>query len=225
VNETPLTSDNFATASVFYSTAKEAVNSSVRFINQNEFEWPFNHARSEQTLTPGTIRYSYPISAKSVDFESFRIRRDNTLGNETSSLKKMMYEEYLQNFLDDEYNTTDTSIRSIPRHVFQTPDQNFGVYPAPDKAYKLIFEYYNLPIDLVLSTDIPSIPQDFRHVIVDGAMYYVYFFRGDIETADRLFQKFDQGIKNMRTIYINRYDYIRDTRVIQSDYPNVLRTN
>lgn len=225
VNETPLDDSNFADSSGFYLTAKEAVNSSIRFINQHEFEWPFNHARSEQTLTPGIIRYAYPIDAKTVDFETFRIRRNNTLGNETVSLRKMDYEEYLEKYIDDEYNTTDTSIRKIPERVFQTTDLNFGIHPAPDKAYKLIFEYYSLPVDLALSTDIPSIPQSFRHIIVDGAMYYVYFFRGDIETADRLWQKFQDGIKNMRTLYINRYDKIRDTRIPERTYPYTIRVS
>lgn len=225
VNETPLTSSNFANAGEFYSTAKEAINSSIRYINQHEFEWPFNHIRSEQVLTPGIIRYSYPVATKTVDFETFRIRRDNTLGNETSSLRKITYEEYLEYFLDDEYNTADTSIRTLPTRVFQTPDFNFGVWPAPDKAYTLIFEYYTLPVDLILYTDIPAIPQDFRHIVVDGAMYYIYFFRGDIETADRLFKKFEDGIKHMRTLYINRYDYIRDTRVAHGQYPYVIRTS
>jgi hypothetical protein len=76
---------------------------------------------------------------------------------------------------------------------------------------------------LALSTDVPSIPADFKHVIVDGAMYYVYFFRGDIETADRVYQKFQDGIKNMRTLYINRYDKIRDGRIPERSYPYTLR--
>lgn len=224
VNETPLTAANFDDAGGFYSTAKEAVNTAVRHINQHEFEWPFNHVTGEQTLTPGIIRYTYPLDAKTVDFESFRIQRNTTFGNETINLKKMDYEEYLQNYVDDEYNTADTSIREVPKRVFQAQDLNFGVYPAPDQAYKLLFEYYSLPVDLVLSTDIPSIPMSFRHIIVDGAMYFAYFFRGDIETADRIWQRFEDGIKNMRTMYINRYDKIRDTRVTHRTYPYVIRT-
>lgn len=225
VNETPLTAASFASANGFYTTAKEAVSSSIRFINQHEFEWPFNHVKDELTLTPGTIRYSYPVNAKTVDLETFRIVRDNTLGNETVSLVQIDYEEYLARYLDDEYNTSDTGIRGIPTKFFRAPDLTFGVHPAPDKAYKLIYEYYNLPVDLSLYTDVPSIPVSFRHVIVDGAMYYVYFFRGDIETADRLYQKFQDGIKNMRTLYINRYNYIRDTRLPERSYPYVIRTN
>jgi hypothetical protein len=225
VNETPLTESNFVPAAGFYLTAKEAVNSAIRFINQHEFEWPFNHVLADETLSSGVIRYQYPLDAKTVDFESFRIKRDDTFGNTTSPLRKIDYEEYLEKGIDDEYNTSDTSIRQLPNCVFQTPDLGFGVYPAPDNDYGLVYEYYALPVDLILATDIPTIPAGFRHIIVDGAMYYTYFFRGDIETADRVWQRFEDGIKNMRTLYINRYDKIRDTRIPERTYPYTIRVN
>lgn len=225
VNETRLTSANFASANGFYSTAKEAVNSAIRFINQHEFEWPFNHNTYEQVLTPGTVRYAYPDNTKTVDFESFRVKRDNVLLNETVPLQLITYEEYLSYLSDAEYNTTDTGIRAVPYFVFRSPDLKYGVYPVPNQAYTLVFERYILPTDLVAHNDEPTLPDSFRHIIVDGAMYYVYFFRGDVETADRLYQKFQDGIKNMRSLYINRYDYIRDTRIAQRQYPYVIRTN
>lgn len=223
VNETPLVESDFDSAADFYSTAKEAVNSSIRFLNQEAFEWPFNHTQSSQTLTAGINRYPYPLNCKTVDFDSFRIRRNDTFGNETKLLREVDYEEYLERHIDDEYNTANTSIRAVPLRVFQAPDQHFGIHPVPDKDYKLIFEYYALPVDLLLATDVPTVPQAFRHVIVDGAMYYVYFFRGDIETADRMLQKFEAGIKNMRTIYVNRYDKVRDTRLPEKSYPSAVR--
>jgi hypothetical protein len=97
--------------------------------------------------------------------------------------------------------------------VFRTPNQGYGVYPPPDNEYELVYEYYRLPVDLIDSTDVPSIPEQFRSVVIDGAMYYAYLFRGNTQDATIQFQKFEEGIKDMRTLYINRYDYIRDTRV------------
>ena len=43
VNEVQLTSSNFATAKGFYDLGKDAVNYAIRYINQSEYEWPFNH--------------------------------------------------------------------------------------------------------------------------------------------------------------------------------------
>lgn len=213
LNEVELTSSNFATAKGFYSAAKDSVNSSIRYINQSQYEWPFNHVEEEQVLVPGTVRYAYPADTKTIDFDSFRIKRNNTLGNATQKLAVLSYEDYLERYLDDEYNTSNTSIRTIPRYIFRTPDQNFGVYPVPDKAYELVYEYYRLPVDLVSATDVPSLPEQFRSIIIDGAMYYAYTFRGNSQDATLHMQKFEEGIKDMRSLYINRYDYIRDTRV------------
>lgn len=212
LNEVELTSSTFASAVGFYSSLKEGVNSALRTINHQEFEWPFNHILAEEELSTGVTRYSYPSDAKSVDMDSFRIKRDATLGNETKRLRILSYEDYLDKHVDDEYNTGDTSIRSIPTHVFRSPSQEFGVHPVPDKDYPLVYEYYTFPADLILYSDVPTVPEQFRSIIVEGAMYYAYMFRGDNESSQLSLQKFNQGIKDMRGIYINRYEYLRDTR-------------
>ena len=75
------------------------------------------------------------------------------------------------------------------------------------------FDYYKLPTNLSAATDVPSLPVQFRYVIVDGAMYMAYMFRGETQEAMILKSAFDDGIKNMRTLYINRYDYVRSTAI------------
>ena len=62
-------------------------------------------------------------------------------------------------------------------------------------------------------TDVPNLPEQYRYVIIDGAMYYVYQFRGDMQAAQLALQKFEQGIKQLRSLHINRTEYLRDTRV------------
>lgn len=218
LNEVELTASNFDSALGFYSAAKDSVNASLRFINQTAFEWPFNHVEQEEDLTAGEIRYAYPADAKTIDFDSFRIKRSSTFNNETRKLRLISYEEYLDKYVDAEYNSDNTSIRTIPNFVFRAPSQEFGVYPVPDNAYELVYEYYRLPVDLVSATDVPTIPEQFRYVITDGAMYHAYLFRGNTQDATLQFQKFEEGIKDMRTLYVNRYDYVRDTRVSTGYY-------
>lgn len=210
LNEVELTQSNFSSAVGFYSTTKQAVNSAIKEINQQQFEWPFNHDTQRENLSAGEVRYYIPRDVKTLDMDSFRIIRDATLGNETVRLKLISYEDYLDQYLDYEYNT-DNSVRTLPRFVFRTPSLEYGVVPPPDKAYPIAYEYYRSPVDLSLYSDVPSIPEDFRYVIVNGALVHAHAFRGDNESSQMSLQKFDAGIKNMRTLYINRYDYVRST--------------
>lgn len=217
VNETELSTSNFASANGFYALAKDCVNSAIRDINQNEFSWPFNYVEQEDTLIAGQMRYPIPFDAKWVDYNTFRIKRNDTFGNRTQKLHPIDYEWYLQNELDDEYNIN-SAIRGLPVSVARAPAGEFIVHPAPDRAYDLVYEYYVTPVDLVNATDVPTIPHQFRHVIIDGAMFYVYSFRNDESGRDTTYEKFTIGIKNMRKAYINRFEYVRDTRVDRSSF-------
>ena len=212
LNEVELNSTNFYTATGEYSMVKDAVNSAIRFINQHEYEWPFNHVTEEETMTPGIVRYSFPADAKTIDFDSFRIKRSTVLNNNTKRLKVITYEEYLDSFVDMEYNTS-TGIRGIPDYVFRTPDQEFGLVRTPDKAYDFVYEYYRLPVDLINHTDVPTIPEQFRYIVVNGAMYYAYMFRGEAQEAQIVNARFLEEIKSMRSLYVNRYDYARSTAI------------
>tara|TARA_Y100001937_G_scaffold5823_1_gene7706 strand:+ start:6470 stop:7162 length:693 start_codon:yes stop_codon:yes gene_type:complete len=213
LNEVEVSSTDFPDAVGFYSFAKDAVNHSIRHINQEEFNWPWNFVEEDTILNAGQMRYDFPFDAKTVDFNTFRIRRSSSLGVDTQKLKIMSYEEYLERHIDDEYNSNATNIRGVPKTIIRSPNREFIVHPSPDKAYRLIFEYYATGYELQLFTDAPTLPEQYRYVIIDGAMYYVYHFRGDMGAANNALQRFEQGIKHLRTLHINRPDYLRDTRV------------
>jgi hypothetical protein len=212
LNEVELTSANFAAATGYYNLSKDAVNASIRHIHQEEFEWPWNHVEETEVLTAGEVRYSIPYDAKTINFNTFRIKRDDDLNVETRKLKILSYEEYLDKHADYEYNSS-TGIRTVPTHVTRAPSREILFTPTPDKAYEVIYEYFTVGVDMSLSTDVPAIPEEYKHIIVDGAMYYVYIFRGDTQAAQLSQEKFAAGIKYMRSLNINRTEYIRDTRV------------
>ena len=212
LNEVELTSSNFSSATGFYSLAKDAVNASLRHINQEEFEWPWNHVEETEVLVAGETRYSMPYDSKTVNMNTFRIKRDSDLNVETVKLKVLSYEEWLDKYADSEYNSS-TNVRNVPTHVVRTPSRELIFYPAPDKAYEVVYEYFTSAYDLELHSDVPTLPEQYRYVIVDGAMYYAYQFRGDTQSAEISFNKFTQGIKHLRSLNINRNDYLRDTRV------------
>ena len=212
LNEVELTSSNFITATGYYSFAKDAVNASIRHINQEEFEWPWNHVEETEVLVAGEVRYSMPYDAKTANMNTFRIKRNADLNVETVKLKILSYEEYLDKYADSEYNSS-TNNRSTPTHVVRAPSRELIFYPTPDRAYEVVYEYYALGYDLESATDVPNLPEQYRYVIIDGAMYYVYQFRGDMQAAQLALQKFEQGIKQLRSLHINRTEYLRDTRV------------
>jgi len=212
LNEVELTTANFAGAQGYYNLTKDAVNASMRHIHQEEFEWPWNHAEEEEILTPGEVRYSMPYNSKTVNMNSFRIKRDEALGIGTSKLKVLNYEEYLDKYVDAEYNSGE-DVRGVPKFVVRAPSRELLFVPSPKEAYEVVYEYYATGVDMTLFSDVPEIPEQYRHTIVDGAMYYAYVFRGDMQAAGLSESKFKAGIKNMRSVNINRTEYLRDTRV------------
>lgn len=215
LNEVELTSSNFDTAGGFYSSAKDAVNASLRHINHEEYNWPWNHILEEETLTPGVTRYDYPTDAKLIDMNSFRIKKDASLSVSTTKLKSMDYQEYLDNYVDYEYNTG-SDLQDLPRFVARSPSKEFLIVPTPDKAYEIVYEYYRNQVSLELYDDVPNVPIEFKHIIVDGAMFYAYQFRADTQASQIAQGKFESGIKYMRSLYINRYDYVRSTMITRN---------
>ena len=214
VNEVELTSSNFSTSTGFYAHIRDAVNASIRDINQTEFNWPFNHVQQEETLSANVTRYAFPHDAKLLDFDSFRIKEDSTLGNATTRLGVVTYEEYLDKYVDQEYNSTGR--QGVPQLVAHGPALEFILTPEPDAAYTLVYEYYRIPVDLELHDDVPAIPERFKHIIVDGAMHYAYLFRGNTQDALVAKEKFEEGIKNMRSMLINRTYYVRSYMIPQN---------
>ena len=106
---------------------------------------------------------------------------------------------------------TQFSEGGIPRNIVRTPDNNYLLYPYPDKAYTLVFDYFTFPSDLSAHGDTTTIPERFAPVIVDGATAYLYQYRGELQQYQLNFARFEEGIKNMRSLLINKYEYIRST--------------
>lgn len=212
LNEVELTSATFATARGAHAQSKDAVNAAVRHVGQEEFEWPWNHVEEEELLQAGEARYSIPYDAKTVNMNSFRIKGSDEFNISSIKLKVMNYEEYLDKYVDSEYNSS-TIHRDVPKYVIKAPSNEFVLYPSPKENYELVYEYYTNTYDMQKYDDVPAIPEQYRHVIVDGAMYYAYMFRGNEQAATISQSKFMEGIKYMRSLHINRTEYIRDRRI------------
>jgi hypothetical protein len=208
MNEVVLTATNFTAARGYQIQCQNAVNDAINYINQREFGWPFSHSTQTETLVASQTRYTVPTGTQHVDYETFRISKDNTLGVDATTLRVLDYKEYVDKYIGQE---TSSGVGGVPNFVFRTPDNNYGLYPYPDKAYVLKYEFYSRPTALAAATDVPAVPEQFRQVIADGATAYAYQYRGEAQQYGLNFTRFEEGIKHMQSILLNRTDYVRST--------------
>jgi len=286
LNEVQLTSSNFSNARGIQVQAQNAINESIRYINQKEFQYPFNHSTKTETLVGGTVRYSIPTTAKTVDYNTFRLVKDSDLGASGGRLYVIQYNDYINSYVtqEDEIQTTTTSTThtdsvttitvssttgfdssgtlfigneqvtytgttsttftgvtrgandttaasiasgvqvaqfesgGVPQYVARTPDNNYLLYPFPTKGFTLKYDFFSFPTDMSAHDDTTTIPDRFAAVIVDGATAFVYQYRGETAQYQLNFQRFEQGIKNMQTLLVNRFEYVRSTFIPKVGY-------
>ncbi len=212
INEVEIVSGDFLTVRGVHALVKDAVQSAVARINQSEYEWPFNASEHTQTLAIGQTEYTWPTNYKVADWNTFQIQSNSSQGVTYKTLKAIERDLWYSDFRDDDYDAG-SSGRNVPDFVFPSHGNGFGVTPSPDKAYLVRFRYYLNYTQLTNATDVTRIPEAFDSVLVDGAMYFLYMFKDNIQAAQAAFVAFESGIKNLQSLYINSYESIRDTRV------------
>lgn len=209
LNETQLTSVTFASASGFHGQAKEAVNDAVNDILTAEKQWPFLRAAGTFDTVAGTDSYALPADMASVDWGSFWLEAD--VANDISAIKlrPVDVEYWEQRLLEQAKNATATSGRNKPEIVFQTKVPSIGLWKVPDDVYTINYTYWTINDELSAYTDETAIPDRYVKVIIDGAMWYAYMFRDNIESATKMEKKFKDGIERMRIELINRSQVMR----------------
>ena len=212
LNEVEISADDFPTVRGVQALVKDAVKAAIAKVNQAEYGWPFNAAEHTQVLTAGQTEYTWPDYFKVSDWNSFQIQKDDSLAVTYKTLKSIDRDEWYRDYRDDDYEAGSAG-RAVPDFVFPSHGNGFGVSPSPDKAYTVRFRYYQNYSDLTAATEVTRIPESFDTVIVDGAIYPLYMFKDNLEAASAAFTAFQQGIKDLQTLYINNYQYISDTRV------------
>ncbi len=212
LNEVEIAQADFGSVRGVQALVKDAVKASIGKINQTEFEWPFNAAEHTQVLVAGQTEYDWPSFFKIADFNTFQIQSNSSLNVGFKTLKAIERDEWYSKFRDDDY-TAGSAGRGVPDFVFPSHGQGFGVTPSPDQAYSVRFRYFLNYADLTAHDDQTRIPEAFDNVIVDGALYHLYMFKDNLEAAGAAFTAFTAGVKDLQTLYINSYEYVRDTRI------------
>lgn len=212
LNEVEISTDDFSGVRGVQALVKDAVKAAISKINQAEFEWPFNAAEHVEVLQKGQTEYVWPDYFKVSDWNSFQIQKDDSLNVGYKTLKLIDRDEWYTKHRDADYDAG-VSGRGIPEYVFQGHGNGFGISPSPDKNYSIRFRYYMNYADLKAYNDTTRVPTSFDTVIVDGALYHLYMFKDNLEAAQVAFMAFEKGLKDLQTLYINNYEYVRDTRV------------
>jgi hypothetical protein len=213
LNEVEVVDVDFADVQGVQALAKDAILAALRYINQNEYEWPFNAANTNQVLSVAVKEYSWIANFKVVDWNSFQLQKDDALGIGYSTLRYIERDEYYARYRDVDFESGATG-GGVPLFVFPAHGAGFGVSPSPDKAYTVNYRFYLSSDFLVNHYDTTRIPTQYDSVIIDGALYHMYMFRDNNEAASITLNVFQQGIKNMQGLLINQYDHITDTRVL-----------
>jgi len=213
LNEVEIAQADFPSVRGVQATAKDAIKNSIAKINQAEYEWPFNAVEHTQILAVGQEDYSWPQYFKVPDFNSFQLQPSSSLGTTATQLKFIDRDFYYKNYKDLDDNAT--AGRGVPEYVAEGFGNGYTITPSPDQAYTIKFRYYQNHNDLVAYSDVTRIPDTYDNVIVEGALMQMYMFRDNMEAAGISAQLFQQGVKEMQGILMNKYQEIRDTRVRQ----------
>lgn len=72
----------------------------------------------------------------------------------------MDYDEWRQTRRSIDFDMNPDSY-TFPYRVFPTNDERiFGVTPPPDYPYRLEYDYWRIPTDLVSGSETPTLPSD-----------------------------------------------------------------
>jgi hypothetical protein len=212
IGEVEIAQADFASVRGVQALVKDAVKATIAKINQAEFEWPFNAAQETVTVTTGQTEYSFPTAFKVVDWNSFQIQSDVSLNVGYTTLSYIDRDEWYARYRDNDYNAGSVG-RGVPSFVCPSHGNGYGITPSPNAAYTITYRYYLNYSDLTAYDDVTRIPESFNSVLVDGALYHMNLYKNNAEGAQAAFMSFEAGLKDLQTLYINNYEYVRDTRV------------
>jgi len=182
------------------SHVKYVINSAIRDIySQEQNEWVFAKTTDTITLVAGTLEYSTNSNAASIDWDTFFIQYDAALDSpDHQELHLVSYDTYVKYYRSSEENSLTATEYTKPHSVVRSQDNKAIFFPKADAAYTVEYEYFAKPTDLSASTDVPTIPENYRAVIISGATMYMHKYLDDETKAQLEAGVFRKKIKDMR---------------------------
>lgn len=196
LNEVEISQSDFLSVRGVQALAKDAINASIAEINNQQVEWSFNYDTGSQLLTVGTNLYDFPADLKKVDWNSFRIEKDDALDTNTKHLSFISKDTW-EDWAKDKDLDAGTDGVNIPAFVFKGNGFQFGVTPSPVEAYTVLFDYYLNFTELSAYSDTSTVPSNYDEVLIQGALYHFWQFRDDDVKADKAEAKFKKMLAAM----------------------------
>lgn len=213
LNEETLTESNFQSVSGIHASIKTFVRDAVTTILQSEARWPFAAIEHTVKLDLGTTEYSWPENFDSVDWNSFFLVPDienNRSGFQLQPLQKEQWYKYGRE-RDSHLLPKGTN---VPRYVFETHGNGFGISPNPDKEYTLKYRYWRVPKILDAWNDESPIPTHYDYLVTACSMMYLSMFLDNTERATFWEAQYKSYLKDAkRKMMGNNYQFVFDTRV------------
>ena len=153
----------------------------------------FTFAVPSTTVTPATglLLYAFPpYSNTKLKFADYDAYRD---------------EGYQQR----DNNAYQIGQYGVPFYAVRKTDNNIILSPKPNRTFTVQYDSFTLPDDLVLFSDVPTIPEVHKEVIIYAALWCVYMFRDNKEEADLADDRYKESIEDMARILIPQQTYMR----------------
>jgi len=239
LNEVPLTSANFASATGIQQHAKDCVNRGYLDIVNYEPKWPFLATAESGATDPmygnvyvettAGIRW-YELKAASsdvttdygsIDWDTFYVTTigvtDETAPYVSKNLKFLTTEEW-KDFRRTAENAddADTQTWGEPRFVIRSPDsRKFGLSPIPKQTYRIWFYAWDLPTELSAYSDTIVFPDLYKPVLMARARYYIWQFKDNPQAAAFALDDYNKGLRSMRSNLLDPTpSYFKDDRVV-----------
>lgn len=222
INEVPLTSTAFPTATGPQLQMQTAINSAIFDISRRYQQWPFNYTKqtfNTVASVTGSIQNEYtpPATVTIIKWSTFAVARNDSAVPPivASTLSEIDYNLWATRIRPQDLQYS-TGQFAQPRCVIKGDDGNIILSPPPDTIYTINYDAWSDPTALSLYSDICVIPDKYNYVLVDGAVYYGYDFRSDQAAQDRSKAKFDTGVQEIMRELIKPTDGFQST-IIQNN--------
>lgn len=140
---------------------------------------PVSFNTAAGTASYGAVQAGIPLLGK-YKRDSFRIY-SAALG---ASNEAILTHFHFDNFRNLYQFGTNRTLQQRPMCYTIDAQNNFILGPIPDDIYNINGEYFKIPTEMVLETDVPALPAQFHMAIVFRAMMHY----GEFEAAPEVYQ-------------------------------------